>query len=165
MIQRNINPKPRFVTLTASTPATGAFVGAPLGTLWKTATFKFAEDSIMHSMLINSTLVANGAASQVAAAITYGNAPDSITSILGAGISNTTETILWRDQLQNPAAGVLSDGKSTQFMFNEFFIHAGTSITLFVNGVSGNLDVNAAISFNPIAEWVNFREPTVGVRI
>lgn len=165
MVQRNINPKPRFVTLTASVPSTGAFVGVPLATLWKTASFKFTEDSIMHSMLINSTLVANGAASQATAAITYGNPADSLTFILGAGISNATETVLWRDQLQNPAAGVLSDGKSTQFMFNEFFVHAGTSITLYVNGLSGLLDVNAAISFNPIAEWVNFREPTIGARI
>lgn len=165
MIQRNINPKPRFVTLTASVPSTGILVGVPLATLWKTANFKFTEDSIMHSMLINSTMVANGAASQVTAAITYGNAADSITFIQGAGLTNTTETVLWRDQLQNPAAGVLSDGKSTQFMFNEFFVHAGTSITLFVNGLSGLIDVNAAISFNPIAEWVNFREPTIGARI
>ena len=165
MIQRNINPKPRFVTLTASVPSTGVFVGVPLATLWKTASFKFTEDSIIHSMLINSTLVANGAASQVTAAITYGNGADSITFILNAGLSNTTETVLWRDQLQNPAAGVLSDGKSTQFMFNEFFVHAGTQITIYVNGLNGNLDVNAALSFNPITEWANFREPVTGVRL
>jgi hypothetical protein len=165
MIQRNINPKPRFVTLTASVPSTGAFVGAPLATLWKTASFKFIEDSIMHSMLINSTLVADGAASLATAAITYGNGSPSITFILGAGISNNTETVIWRDNLQNPAAGVLSDGKSTQFMLNEFFVHAGTEVTIYVNGLSGTLDVNATIAFNPIAEWVNFREPTSGTRV
>jgi len=119
----------------------------------------------MHSMMINSTLVANGAASLTTAAITYGSGTPSITFILGAGISNNTETVIWRDNLQNPAAGVLSDGKSTQFMFNEFFVHAGTEITIYVNGISGTLDVNAAISFNPIAEWINFREPTTGARI
>jgi hypothetical protein len=165
MIQRNINPKPRFVTLTASVPSTGAFVGVPLATLWKTASFRFIEDSIMHSMMINSTLVANGAASLATAAITYGAGSPSITFILGTDLTNNTETVIWRDNLQNPAAGVLSDGKSTQFMFNEFFVHAGTEITVYVNGLSGTLDVNAAISFNPIAEWINFREPTVGARI
>ena len=165
MIQRNINPKPRFVTLTASVPSTGAFVGIPLATLWKTASFRFIEDSIMHSMMINSTLVANGAASLATAAIAYGTGSPSITFILGTDLTNNTETVIWRDNLQNPAAGVLSDGKSTQFMFNEFFVHAGTEITIYVNGISGTLDVNAAISFNPIAEWINFREPTIGVRI
>jgi hypothetical protein len=50
-------------------------------------------------------------------------------------------------------------------MMNEFFVHTGTGIGIYVNGLSGNANINATISFNPIAEWVNFREPTTAARI
>jgi hypothetical protein len=50
-------------------------------------------------------------------------------------------------------------------MMNEFFCHTGTGFGLYVNGLSGNVNVSATIAFNPIAEWVNFREPTAGARI
>jgi hypothetical protein len=165
MIQRNINPKPRFVTLTASVPSTGVFVGAPLATLWKASFFRFPQDSIVHYISINSTFLASGAASQVIGAVAYGQGQDNIGFNLGAGVDNTSEEILWRDELLNPAAGIVTADKSTQIMMNEFFVHTGTGIGVYVNGLSGNANINATISFNPIAEWVNFREPTVGARI
>ena len=165
MIQRNINPKPRFVTLTASVPSTGAFVGVPLATLFKAAFFRFPQDSIIHYISINSTFLASGAASQVIGAVAYGQGQDNIGFTFGAGLDNTSEEILWRDELLNPAAGIVTADKSTQIMMNEFFVHTGTGIGVYVNGLSGNANINATISFNPIAEWVNFREPTVGARI
>jgi len=165
MIQRNINPKPRFVTLTASTPNTGAFVGVPLATLWKAAFFRFPQDSIIHYISINSTFLANGAASQVIGAIAYGQGQDNIGINLGAGLDNFTDEILWRDELLNPAAGVVTADKSTQIVMNEFFVHTGTGIGVYVNGLAGNANINATIAFNPIAEWVNFREPTSGARL
>jgi hypothetical protein len=165
MIERNINPKPRFVTLPASVPSTGAFVGVPLATLWRASFFRFPQDSIVHYISINSTFLANGAASQVIGAVAYGQGQDNIGFNLGAGIDNTSEEILWRDEILNPAAGIITDSKSTQIMMNEFFVHTGTGIGVYVNGLSGNANINATISFNPIAEWVNFREPTIGARI
>ena len=165
MIQRNINPKPRFVTLTASVPSTGAFVGAPLATLHRASFFRFPQDSIIHYVSINSTFLANGVASQVIGAIAYGQGQDNIGFNLGAGIDNTTDEIIWRDELLNPVAGVVTADKSTQIMMNEYFVHTGTGIGIYVNGSSGNANINATIAFNPIAEWVNFREPTVGARI
>ena len=36
---------------------------------------------------------------------------------------------------------------------------------IYVNGINASVNINATIAFNPIAEWVNFREPTVGARI
>jgi hypothetical protein len=165
MIERNINPKPRFVTLTASTPNTGAFVGVPLATLWRASFFRFPQDSIVHYISINSTFLASGAFSQVIGAVAYGQGQDNIGFNLGTGIDNTSEEILWRDEILNPAAGIITDSKSTQIMMNEFFVHTGTGIGVYVNGLSGNANINATISFNPIAEWVNFREPTVGARI
>jgi hypothetical protein len=165
MIQRHIHPKPRFVTLVASVPSTGVLVGAPYATLWKAAFFRFTEDVVMHSMLINSTLTANGAASLAIGAVAFNQGEESIGFNLGGGLSNAFDGILWRDELQNPAAGVISDGKSTQFMFSDFFCHTGTGIGIYVNGITSTLDINATISFNPLSEWVNFREPTSGVRI
>ena len=165
MIQRNINPKPRFVTLTASVPSTGAFVGAPLATLFRASFFRFPQDSIIHYVSINSTFLANGVASQVIGAIAYGQGQDNIGFNLGAGIDNTADEVIWRDELLNPVAGVVTADKSTQIMMNEYFVHTGTGIGIYVNGSSGNANINATIAFNPIAEWVNFREPTTGARI
>lgn len=165
MIQRNINPKPRFVTLTASVPSTGAFVGAPLATLFRASFFRFPQDSIIHYVSINSTFLANGVASQVIGAIAYGQGQDNIGFNLGAGLDNTADEVIWRDELLNPVAGVVTADKSTQIMMNEYFVHTGTGIGIYVNGLSGNANINATIAFNPIAEWVNFREPTTGARI
>ena len=161
MIQRTINPKPRFVTLISSLP----FVGAPLGTLHRTAFFNFVQDSIIHYVSINSTFSVDGAFAQVTGAVAYGQGQTTISSILGAGLENFEDGILWRDELLNPAAGTVSDSKSNQIMFNEFFVHAGSVIGIYANGLSGNARINATIAFNPIAEWVNFREPTSGARI
>ena len=165
MIQRNINPKPRFVTLTASVPSTGTFVGVPLATLWKASFFRFPQDSIIHYVSINSTFLANGAASQVIGAIAYGQGQDNIGFNFNPGLDNVTDEILWRDELLNPAAGIVTADKSTQIMMNEFFVHTGTGLGIYVNGINGNANINATISFNPIAEWINFREPTAGARI
>ena len=165
MIQRTINPKPRFVTLIASVPSTGAFVGAPLATLNRASFFRFPQDSVVHYVMVNSTFSIDGAFAQVTGAVAYGQGEDTLASILGVGLENFTDGIIWRDQILNPAAGTLSADKSTQIMMNEFFCHAGTGIGIYVNGLNGNLNINATIAFNPIAEWINFREPTIGARI
>jgi|688.fasta_scaffold03227_28 hypothetical protein len=165
MIQRNINPKPRFVTLTASVPSTGTFVGVPLATLWRASFFRFPQDSVVHYISINSTFLANGVTGQVIGAIAYGQGQDNVGFNFGSGLDNTSEEILWRDELLNAAAGIVTADKSTQIMMNEFFVHTGTGIGIYVNGLSGNANINATIAFNPIAEWVNFREPTIGARI
>ena len=164
MIQRSINPKPRFVTLT-SNPSTGALVGVPLATLFNAAFFRFPQDSIIHYISINSTFLANGATGQVIGAIAYGQGQDNIGFNLGAGLDNTADEVIWRDELLNAAAGIVTADKSTQIMMNEYFVHTGTGIGIYVNGLSGNANINATIAFNPIAEGVNFREPTTAARI
>jgi len=164
MIQRNINPKPRFVTLTSG-PSTGALVGVPLATLWRAAFFQFPQDSIIHYVLVNSTLTVNGALAQAIGSIAYNQGDANIGESLNAGAPNFADNVIWRDELLNPAAGVLSEGKSTQIIMNEFFCHTGTGFGIYVNGINASVNINATIAFNPIAEWVNFREPTVGARI
>ena len=164
MIQRNINPKPRFVTLTSG-PSTGALVGVPLATLFKAAFFRFPQDSIIHYVMVNSTLTANGALSQAIGAVAYGQGDQTVGDNLGAGLDNFTDNIIWRDELLNPIAGVLADSKSNQIVMNEFFVHTGTGFGIYVNGINATVNINATIAFNPIAEWVNFREPTYGARI
>lgn len=165
MIQRNINPKPRFVTLICSVPSTGAFVGVPLATLQRQSFFRFPQDSIIHYISVSSTFSANGAAAQVIGALSYNQGADSIQPNLGAGLDNFQDDIVWRDELLNPAAGVVTTSKFSQIMMNEFFCHTGTGFGIYVNGLNGNANISATIAFNPIAEWVNFREPTYGARI
>lgn len=164
MIQRNINPKPRFVTLT-SNPSTGALVGVPLATLFNAAFFRFPQDSIIHYVMVNSTLTCNGAASQAIGAIAYGQGNQTIGEVFGTGLNNFADNVLWRDELLNPIAGVISDSKSNQIVMNEFFVHTDSSIGIYVNGINASVMINATIAFNPIAEWVNFREPTSGARV
>ena len=164
MIQRTINPKPRFVTLT-SNPSTGALVGVPLATLFNAAFFRFPQDSIIHYVMVNSTLTCNGAASQAIGAIAYGQGNQTIGEVFGTGLNNFADNVLWRDELLNPAAGVISDSKSNQIVMNEFFVHTDSSIGIYVNGINASVMINATIAFNPIAEWVNFREPTSGARV
>lgn len=165
MIERNINPKPRFVTLISSVPSTGTFVGAPLATLHKQSFFRFLQDSIIHYISVNSTFTVNGAFSQAVAALSYNQGADSIQPTLNPGFPNFQDDIVWRDELLNPVAGVITTSKSMQIMMNEFFCHTGTGFGIYVNGINGNVNVNVTIAFNPIAEWVNFREPTAGARI
>lgn len=140
-------------------------MGAPLTTLHKASFFTFPQDSIIHYVLINSSFLANGAASNVIGAVAYGQNQDHIGFNLGAGNDNFFDNAIWRDELLNPAAGVVTADKSTQIMMTEFFVHSGTGIGIYVNGLSGNANINATIAFNPIAEWINFREPTIGARI
>ena len=164
MIERSINPKPRFVTLT-SNPSTGALVGVPLATLYNAAFFRFPQDSIIHYVMVNSTLTCNGALSQAIGSIAYGQGNQTIGEVFSAGATNFADNVIWRDELLNPAAGVISDSKSNQITMNEFFVHTDTGIGIYVNGINASVNINATIAFNPIAEWVNFREPTIGARI
>ena len=164
MIQRSINPKPRFVTLT-SNPSTGALVGVPLATLFNAAFFRFPQDSIIHYVMVNSTLTCNGALSQAIGSVVYGQGNQTIGENFGAGAPNFADGVLWRDELLNPAAGLISDSKSNQIVLNEFFVHTDTGIGIYVNGTNASVMINATIAFNPIAEWINFREPTIGARI
>jgi len=164
MIQRNINPKPRFVTLTSG-PSTGALVGVPLATLYNAAFFRFPQDSIIHYVMINSSLTCNGAFAQAIGVVAYGQGPQTVGENFNAGFPNFTDNVIWRDEVLNPAAGVISEGKSTQIILNELFVHTDTGIGIYVNGINASVSINATIAFNPIAEWVNFREPTAGALI
>ena len=140
-------------------------MGVPLATLYRASFFRFPQDSIIHYISINSTFLVNGAGSQAIGAIAYGQTNDNIGFSLNAGFENTTDEIIWRDELLNPVAGVVTADKSTQIMMNEYFVHTGSGVGIYVNGINGNANINATIAFNPIAEWVNFREPTTGARI
>ena len=140
-------------------------MGVPLATLFNAAFFRFPQDSIIHYVMVNSTLTCNGAASQAIGAIAYGQGNQTIGEVFGTGLNNFADSVLWRDELLNPAAGVISDSKSNQIVMNEFFVHTDSSIGIYVNGINASVMINATIAFNPIAEWVNFREPTSGARV
>ena len=165
MIQRSINPKPRFITLICSVPSTGTFVGSPFATLHRQSFLRIPQDSIIHYVSINSTFLANGVASQVIGSVIYGQDQATIGYGLNPGLQNIGDGTIWRDELLNPAAGVITTSKSVQIMMNEFFCHTETGFGIYVNGTNGTAHINATIAFNPIAEWINFREPTTTVRI
>ena len=138
---------------------------SPLSLHLGLAFFNFPQDSVIHYASINSTFSVDGAFAQVTGALTYGRGETTISTILGAGLENFEDGVLWRDELLNPAAGTVSDSKSNQITLNDVFVHAGTIVAIYANGQNGNARINATIAFNPIAEWINFREPTIGARI
>lgn len=140
-------------------------MGVPLATLFNAAFFRFPQDSIIHYVMVNSTLTCNGALSQAIGSVVYGQGNQTIGEVFSAGSPNFADGVLWRDELLNPAAGVISDSKSNQIVLNEFFVHTDTGIGIYVNGTNASVMINATIAFNPIAEWINFREPTIGARI
>ena len=140
-------------------------MGIPLATLFNAAFFRFPQDSIIHYVMVNSTLTCNGAFSQAIGVLAYGQGNQTFGESFNAGATNFADSVLWRDELLNPAAGILSDSKSSQITMNEFFVHTDSSIGIYVNGINASVLINATIAFNPIAEWVNFREPTTGARI
>ena len=140
-------------------------MGVPLATLFNAAFFRFPQDSIIHYVMVNSTLTCNGALSQAIGSVVYGQGNQTIGETFTTGGTNFADGVLWRDEVLNPAAGVISEGKSTQIILNEFFVHTDTGIGIYVNGINASVMINATIAFNPIAEWINFREPTFGARI
>ena len=103
-------------------------MGVPLATLFNAAFFRFPQDSIIHYVMVNSTLTCNGALSQAIGSVVYGQGNQTIGEVFSAGAPNFADGVLWRDELLNPAAGVISDSKSNQIVLNEFFVHTDTGI-------------------------------------
>lgn len=169
MIQRNINPKPRFVTLISNQDV----VGSPDSVLWRTTYFRFPQDSVIHWISVNSTftlpITAPTFVGYQTAAISFNNGQANLDSFLNpaADDQNWQDGVIWRDQFNavGTSAEIFTESKSTQVMMNEFFCHTDTTVAIYQNGTASGININATICFNPIAEWVNFREPTIGVRI
>lgn len=118
---------------------------------------------MLHRVTINSNITCNGALAQKIAAVAYNQGENAL------GVIQTSQPwpgIIWADDLLNPAAGTILSSKSVSIDMQDIFIHAGTGIALYANGIgTGNINVNVSIIYNPIAEWVNFREPTIGVKL
>ena len=151
MIERMINPKPRFVTLSANSAGSGA----PLATLLRQSFFAFDQDSLIHSITINSNFVCSGALSQLIGAVAFS---DSTT--ISVSLPNVTQTALWIENLLNPAAGVISASKSVFIDLDRYFAKSNTQISCYLNGIGGvqNGTINATVSFNTVEEWKNFKE-------
>ncbi|NBO53135.1 MAG: hypothetical protein EBU84_00760 [Actinobacteria bacterium] len=158
-MDRIINPKARFVTISCNTPG----AGAPIDTLNRQSFFKFDQDSVLHRITINSNIVCNGALSQKLAAVAYNQGENSVGVIQSA---QPWPGLIWVDDLLNPVAGTILSAKSVSIDMRDIFVHSNTGIGIYANGIgAGNINVNVSIIYNPIAEWVNFREPTIGVRL
>ena len=149
----SITPKPRFFNLS---------LGVNNLSLFNSAKFTFPEDAVLRYMTIVTSSSTNGVAS-VFMAVAF-NAPD----ILGStAIPN--EGVIYADSFATTlavGANEMNSSKSTSIHTQDMFTKANETILTRIVGTgtfTGFIDIS--IAFNPIAEWVNFREPTIGARI
>lgn len=162
---RTINPLRRFVSLPV-------ILGSPVGTAFVYGqtihAFRFEQDSILHSVNMQS---------QFATPITANPA----FLLMGVGFSNPQglsmeeqgDFILLAFSGNADAAGPTTVKQITTFndrvQFENMVVRSGAILYVGVqaNSTSSGWDItgNVSISFSTLSEWVNFREPTVGVRL
>jgi hypothetical protein len=79
-----------------------------------------------------------------------------------------TDGVIYADSFAptlSVGATEMNASKSTSIHTQDMFVKANETILARIVGTgtfSSFIDVS--IAFNPISEWVNFREPTIGVR-
>ena len=163
---RTVNPRRRFVSI----PFISGDVTAAV------ATYKFDVDSVIHTLESQVQLCLG------APEIPVPPAPIPIGTITVAGGfdytglnpegSITGYTHVHRlstcmDLLEMPGAFSAPIWRSTDM--GQMLIPAGAIFTIVIQENSGSPLVHAegtfTIGFNPLSEWINFREPTVAVRI
>ena len=158
-MDRLINPKVRFITISCNTPG----AGAPIDSLNRQSFFRFDQDSVLHRITINSNITCSGALAQKIAAVAYNQGENSVGVVQSA---QPWPGLIWSDDLLNPVAGTILSSKSVSIDMHDIFVQSGTGIGIYANGIgTGNININVSFTYNPIAEWVNFREPTAGVKL
>jgi hypothetical protein len=153
MTERIINPKPRFVTLSAETGSAGT-----ANTMERLSTFKFPQDSLIHSITINSNFLCNGAGSEVSSAVAF---TESISFSNSVSLTEVRENAVWLESLINPIAGTITASKSVFIDLQKYFAKSNTQINCYmtaINGATTRGQVNATVSFNTLQEWKNFKE-------
>ena len=155
---RTINPTASFVALPFEVPA-----GPPA----VAASFTFPQDSVLHWVSSNVQLgvLANGRVI-VAGGINL----QGFNGGVGSALQNTQQAIhsyLFEDSpaVTTPAFALMRDRTDMQNMLvgsNSKF-----NVIVFKSGVPGDSEAFGTfnLSFTPLSEWVNFREPRVAVRL
>lgn len=153
MIERIINPKPRFITLSGEAGSTGTPT-----TMSRLSTFSFPQDSLVHSVTINSNLLCDGAGAECDSAVAF---TDSLTFSNSVSLTEVRENAIWIESLLNPMAGTITASKSVFIDLYKYFAKANSQVNCYISangGITRRCSVNATVSFNTIEEWKNFKE-------
>jgi hypothetical protein len=151
----SVTPKPRFFNLSLNVNNLS---------LTNSAKFVFPESAILRYITVVTSSSTNGPLGSINMALAF-NAPD----IAGATFV-PVDGVIYADSF-TPTLGVgagveLNGTKATYIDTQDMLIGASEFILARIIGTgtfTGVLD--ASIAFNPLSEWINFREPTSGVRI
>jgi hypothetical protein len=155
---RSINPTASFVALPFEVPA-----GPP--TL--AASFAFPQDSVLHwvSSNVQMGVLANGRVIVAAGLDLLG-----FNGGVGSALQNTQRTIhsyLFEDSpaVTVPAFTVQRNHTEMQNML--VTANSKFNVIVFKSGVPGDSEAFGTfnLSYTPLSEWVNFREPRVAVRL
>ena len=149
----SITPKPRFFNLSLAVSNLSLF---------NSAKFTFPEDAVLRYMTVVASSSTNGIGS-VLMAVAF-NAPD----IAGSNVIPNDGVIYADSFAPTLAVGAteMNASKATYIDTQDMFIKANeTILTRIVGTGTFSSFIDISIAFNPISEWVNFREPTVAVRI
>lgn len=163
---RTVNPRRRFVSIPFHS----------LGVTGAVATYKFDVDSVIHTLesqvqlCLGAPDIPPPPAPVPVGRVTVAGGFD-FTGLNPAG-SVTGYTHVHRlstcmDLLELPGAFSEPIWRSTDM--GQMLILSGTIFTIVVQETVGSPLLSAegtfTIAFNPLSEWINFREPTVAVRI
>jgi hypothetical protein len=150
-----VTPKPRFFDLALRVNQLS---------LANSAKFTFPEDGVLRFITIVTSTATNGPLSSVGMTLSF-NTPD-----LAGATDLPVNGVIYGDSMvpttATPAGAEIVGTKATYLDTQDLFVGAGDFLIARITGTgtfTGNID--AAIAFSPLSEWVNFRQPTSAVRI
>ena len=151
----SVTPKPRFFNLSLNVNNLS---------LTNSAKFVFPESAILRYITVVTSSSVNGPLGSASMTLSF-NTPD----VPGA-TNLPVDGVIYADSFVPTlaiGAGVEVNGtKATYIDTQDMLIGASEFMIARIVGTGtfvGTID--AAIAFNPLSEWINFREPTVAVRI
>lgn len=151
----SVTPKPRFRNLNLNVNNLS---------LTNSARFVFPEDAILRYITISASISTNGPLSNAGLTLSF-NTPD----VAGA-INLPVDGVIYADSFV-PTLGVgagveLNGTKSVYIDTQDMLVGANEFLLARIVGFGTFTGViDACIAFNPLSEWINFREPTTAVRI
>lgn len=163
MSMRTINPPRRFVNFPIFASGFGGLATANL-----VEEFRFETDSILHSCNMQVQFSIPPAAGAIFASLAV-----TLSNLAGIDINDGINNALLYAKASNggltgpPATNQLIPFTAMLEMEN-MLVRAGTVLQIVsqYNAVAVvQIDGGVSFSFTPLSEWVNFREPTVGVRL
>lgn len=151
----SVTPKPRFFNLSLNVNNLS---------LTNSNKFVFPESAILRYITVVTSSSTNGPLGSVNMSLSF-NTPDV------AGATNLpVDGVIYADSF-TPTLGVgagveLNGSKATYIDTQDMLIGASEFLIARIIGTGTFTGViDASIAFNPLSEWINFREPTSAVRI